>query len=48
MKCFQVMSFVIRLAIKNWTGFSIPALVGYGQLVEDANRPPLLKICIVI
>ena len=25
------------------TGFAVPALVGYGQLVEEANLPPWLE-----
>ena len=34
---------VIWLAIKNGIDSALPALVGYGQLVEEANLPLWLK-----
>ena len=36
------------MAIKSGTDSIVPTLVGYGQLVEEVNRLPWLKICIMI
>ena len=39
---------VMWLAIKSGEDFAVSALIENGQLVEDANRPPWLMICVMI